>query len=437
MRWIYYTIFLSCLLPIFSGYLVSFLLLLYLVYKKYILDVVELAKTAHPLSLGESYKTNFSKKFYTVQKPLFIGLCVLLACIFISSLGSYFQNGAEVYMGVWLKPFIHLLSKTLILYTVLVIAFGRIFLDFGTAEKNSNSYRLVFGLSILAGIYLLYCFLQRKFGFDWSRGFEAYLPNNRLTGSSYRVSGFMSHPLTLAYNLCLMITAHLLYLKVRFSNFSSQEKTTHGILLLFLFSVLILTQSRFPFVLAIFSFVAILSFNKSHLKYVMPLLIFSSIALYFEGSALERFMHMISIGDFDRLKFWQVHLEIFKESPIFGNSPKISASTLEPFYSKFSYHDKMYTAHNIFIQILANYGIVGIFGFLFFLAKLWQFFKALAKSTNEPSMIVLFFIFVGSNLLQNAFYDSEFLFTFWVMICSLGAITARIDLKNERLCKNQ
>lgn len=437
MRWIYYTIFLSCLLPIFSGYLVSFLLLLYHVHKKYIFDVGELAKTVSLLKPGESEEPKFRNRFYSIQKPLFLGLSIFLGCLLISSLGSYFQNGADVNMGMWLKPYVHLLAKTLILYTVLVIAFGRIFLDFKRSEKNPSSLSFIYGLLIIAAIYLSYCLLQREFGFDWSRGFDAYLPNNRLTGASYRVSGFMSHPLTLAYNLCLIMTAHLLYLKVRFKTFSSPQKTIHGILLLILFSVLLLSQSRFPFVLAIFSFVAILSFKKSHLKFVLPLTIISGIALYFEGSVLERFTHTLSFGEFDRLKFWLVHLEIFKESPIFGNSPKIPASTLEPFYSKFSYHDKIYTAHNIFIQILANYGLVGIFGLLFFLAKLWQFFKALAKSANEPSMMVLFFIFVGCNLIQNALYDSEFLFAFWVMICSLGAIAARIDLKNERLCKNQ
>ncbi|MBP9706254.1 MAG: O-antigen ligase family protein [Oligoflexales bacterium] len=437
MLWNYLLIFLCCLLPIFSGYLVCFLLLLYLVYKKFILDVAELANTARPLLLDESDKPSFRAKFYTLQKPLFVGLTILIACFFISSLGSYFQNGSEVKFGVWLKPFVHLLAKTFVLYTVLVIAFGRIYLDSKVAEKKLHNFGFLSGLLIIAGIYLIYCLFQREYGLDWSRGFAAYLPNNRLTGTSYRVSGFMSHPLTLAYNLCLILTAHLLFLKVRLASLSSPQKAAHGLLLLFLLSILLLSQSRFPFVLTIISFMAVLSFKKAHLKYLLPLTVFAGIALYIEGSIIERFTHTLKFAEFDRLKFWKVHLEIFKESPIFGNSPKISAGTLEPFYAKFSYRDKIYTAHNIFIQILANYGIVGFFGFLFFLVKLWQFFKTLAKSANERSIIVFFFVFVGCNLLQNAFYDSEFVYSFWVMICSLGAVVARIDQKNERLCKNQ
>ena len=125
-----------------------------------------------------------------------------------------------------------------------------------------------------------------------------------------------------------------------------------------------------------------------------------------EMKDLDRQSHYLD----DRLAFWHVHWEMIKERPIVGHGVGLNTAYRTPYYEKMGlgYMGKKYEAHNQFIQVLANGGLIAFAIFVGWLG--WTFFE-LPKYIGSPfarnvlrTTLVTFSL---TALTQNAFQDSE------------------------------
>ena len=112
----------------------------------------------------------------------------------------------------------------------------------------------------------------------------------------------------------------------------------------------------------------------------------------------------------DRLAFWHVHWLMVKERPLLGHGVDLDLHYRNPYYARIGMEDmpKKYEAHNEFLQVAAEGGIIGL---LFFLAW-WGYLAYIATfrlPKGELRTIVLWTIiaFALASITQNSFQDGD------------------------------
>lgn len=113
----------------------------------------------------------------------------------------------------------------------------------------------------------------------------------------------------------------------------------------------------------------------------------------------------INPNDFNfRVMLWSSSLDIIKKNPFFGVGASVSSERLnEVFAVKRQWYDKSerYHAHNQFLQIILDIGIVG---FIVFLALLFSFWPSKLKKSPMKLIIINF----GIILIINFMFESMF-----------------------------
>ncbi len=305
-----------------------------------------------------------------------------------------------------------------------------------------------FSVVACAGL-VCYMLLQRYYGIDWVHGWQAKIGEHRFAYGVYRASGVMGHPLTMAFNCMLLSTfsfAQALWLWLDRRYFDA-----HCFLIAFLTMLMIqLTGSRLPLILTLVTHALTLTcmlVTFKRLKKIVILsitigflvLLFSSI--YHDRNIQGRFLELLDKNlafeeRFDRWIFWKVHLLIAKEQPFMGLGLGNYDSQLVDYYMRAGYTDieRKYSAHNIFLQTLADSGIVGIVSFSCLLLVWWKFAWSILKRYRYPGFLMLWLLTLMGGLFQNNLRDSEYLFALWTLF-GFGIVTLQLgslDLEPER-----
>lgn len=195
---------------------------------------------------------------------------------------------------------------------------------------------------------------------------------------NYRASAFSSHPMAFAGYLIQMIPL-MLVLGVEDSSISNETKTFMLIALLFSFAALILNGTRgawiaIVIVLPIFGFM-----SKNNRKVIIILL--TSLAL-FTAVAINNpaiYNRVLTIVDMqyqsnsERLLLWSSAWHMFKDHPLTGVGAENFAEQYHNIYiSPHAKERDLGHAHNNYLQILAETGIIGfasfayLFGYILF-----------------------------------------------------------------------
>jgi O-antigen ligase len=114
----------------------------------------------------------------------------------------------------------------------------------------------------------------------------------------------------------------------------------------------------------------------------------------------------------DRLAFWHAHWEMFREKPWIGHGFSLGKEYRQPYYEQIGLGDfpKIYEAHNLYLQILVNSGLLGLM--LFFLTFYWAYLQLRSSWTGLGLLAVLL---LGS-ITQNSLFDFEVRYTFAVLL---------------------
>lgn len=272
-------------------------------------------------------------------------------------------------------------------------------------------------------INLIYCVYQRYTGIDLVHGWNAILPENRYNYGVFRVSGFAGHPLSLGYNSLLMAVIGLIHF--RFEGYNTSKESWLYFLLFFNgFLLLVLTQSRWPLLLLLavtgIQAFTLLKGRLGRFAWLKGLLAVFGVLAMLSGGMKGR---LLELGDstrdlserIPRLVFWQVHWQMFQDHPLLGVGLADRNSDKLDYYSRSGYNTngKTYSAHNIYLQTLADSGIIGFFGLLAILASsTWLGIYKMKR--GDPRLLTYMGVIWLAGFMQNTFRDSEFIYAYWL-----------------------
>ena len=375
-------------------------------------------------------------------RTIALGLFVLFASTWFVGLSHLYISGDWAQWQVVLSDNWHLTGK---------ICLRGIFIYWALKSAFASGWRLEHSLpalSVFLFVYCGYCFLQMAIGINWVHGFSEVLPPNRFNYGVYRVSGLTGHPVTLGYSSLLLALMSLFLL------FTPKDRSIKEKRLLLWVSIasciiVVLSQTRW----AILILVCAYSSLAAHLTYrnfrkkrsllngwktIVPLggglSILSFGAL---GRVSELFNSEIDLFErIPRLVFWKVHWQAFLDNPLLGIGFVNRKSEIMDYYSRAGYTsmERKYNAHNIYLQWLADSGLIGALGFCFLMGCLVVISFRLLKNGSINGVIFVTSV-LCTGLLQNTFRDSEFIFSFWICfsLLLLGTRYASSHLVNLKM----
>ncbi|MEZ4741172.1 MAG: O-antigen ligase family protein [Bdellovibrionota bacterium] len=275
-------------------------------------------------------------------------------------------------------------------------------------------------------ILLILCFLLGIIAFS------QWIFNWRVVGSSIvssppRARGFYSHPLTFAY-------VSILFLPFALRNWIDNFKSLVSWLsVLGIFSALLFSESRT--VLAVAALVVVLNIIQSGSLKARILLLFvgitaGSVVIGTDNPLSLKIKATLSHEGFDRnsgyqddrIAFWHAHYEIIKEKPILGHGIGLSKDYLLPYYERIglAHFKRIYPAHNMYIQILANGGIVALLFFLTWYGWALRACWRLKATSGYSNIFMQIFVALAlASLTQNSFQDSEVRYSLTIVMTAL------------------
>jgi len=306
-----------------------------------------------------------------------------------------------------------------------------IFVILAFIEGRRRGWSLESGLNlicILLGLLTIYVFAQRYTGINWVHGFSSDLPPHRLAYGVYRISGLMGHPLSFAYNLMLFTLFCF--------GFSISSQIAAGLRWKWIactamsFSCLLLSGSRWPLVVAIVLMVPIAArlMIRSRLFWLSSLLIIVWFSAFDRGT-INRFGEIFESKQtweerMPRLVFWKVHLAMFQGKPIAGTGYANRGKVRLDYYVQEGYTElrEKYSAHNIFLQTLADSGVIGFLSLLCLLAGVMAAGFVVWRRDHSSSLFLVGAATLLAGLMQNNLRDSEYLFALWAFFAWYVAI---------------
>ncbi len=241
--------------------------------------------------------------------------------------------------------------------------------------------------------------------------FEWRLLAFRIVHDDPRPRGFYSHPLSLAYVLLFFWPLACNYLAENF------KKIERWVFLLAIASGIVLSQSRTVQAVAFgFSFIFLVQKIQGPRRWLaLVLMIVTSLSVLttknivsdkfaqtFSSQGLDRYSNYAD----DRLAFWDAHWLMIKERPILGHGWGMDDQYRQPYYAKLGLVNfkKAYGAHNVFIQILSEGGLIGLIIFLLWLGYFLSFIgtlKPFARVVGWQTFILFFLASLTQNTLQD------------------------------------
>lgn len=279
--------------------------------------------------------------------------------------------------------------------------------DFKVADTNDLLRGFLVSLSFLA----FYVGIQYLFGFDYRyEGFQ--LPrHDRFNGNYFRAYGFYGHPLSLS-SVALTLLGFFGTL-LSLEEESGRKKQFLALCFLSLF-ILILTGSRMPTLLAC-AFLFFFALRRLPLHLILLGSFLALFLLYYIGF-FARILELFSaqkLSDVPRFVFWKVHWQMFLDSPFFGHGyAQVSSSLREHYYDLAGLGDyfRKYSAHNVYLELLVEVGLVGcslVAGIFFYLLSFLKNF------TSDKKVFYAFSVSLSLNMLhglsQNTLFDASVL----------------------------
>ncbi len=419
----------SVTMPIFLGYLVGFLLFCWIVTEhiRGRLHIVQYLRGKLPV-----------KSFATTHSEQIIGPAMF---------GMYFMFAAMVaaaVLGLWLSPYsapigktfnvmLHQWVKVTLLGSVATIALLE------SVKRGAGTLYIAKTLAVWMLAYFIYCLVQRYTGIDFSKGLDARLGEHRLAYGVYRVSGAMGHPLTLTYNLMIMVFGSV---ALAINQWNEDKRSLEFKLWFFIclaaLATLFISGSRFVLiVLVIIPFVCELRRIIKLWPYALGAIGLVIAVLWLEGSIIGRFAEFFAQNQtiyerLPRLLFWKIHWNMFMDYPISGVSLSGLDKATEAYYHASGIQEKMYTAHNMFLQLLADSGIIGLSGLIvFYVGYLKSAIKSVEVNSKQTGLLYLFVSTLLVSLQQNNLRDSEFLLAFWFFTALQFVFLFKIGSSNK------
>jgi len=277
---------------------------------------------------------------------------------------SFFELPVIVYLGAYLLSIIFSQNKLASLISLrnewlLVIPF----LLINNLKEENFIRKLVNLVFLISGLVALYAIWQHYAGIDLIRHklFDPVLPSGK-----FRSTAFFGLPLTYSfYAMIIGIVSFCL---------GTYEKNPSLKIFYFVVSVLCVTGNLFTYTRStlfaqIFAFIIFFIFSKSrHKKKEILAVVGYFIAIYLiDPGILSRSIMAAKAGSLQqadiRSIIWSTSFNIFKDYPVFGIG---FGNFLEFYQSYLKIPSQIFGhAHNDFLNVAANAGVIGLLAFIF------------------------------------------------------------------------
>ena len=286
----------------------------------------------------------------------------------------------------------------------------------------------LFWASVILGLYSCLQFLTGYSIYEVA----AYRPDRIMAGRFYRVTGFLEHPVAFA-GLSLASFAFALALgnlNLRTPQRFLDQRTLQGILGIH-FLLIAMSGTRMALVVAVLLVLMMVLKSKASGKVrlkMMGAVTIGVIGLSWLTGIASRFWEAWDSGQIlgNRLVFWQVHWQVFLDHPFFGAGHHWLKQGGRDYYYNLLGHEgflQKYSAHNIYLEILSNVGVVGFLAL--FVSVLWMGVSLKRRSTTLVARFTcsgLFLAFLSLLIFgftQNTLFDTStllpLLYFFWLL----------------------
>ena len=328
----------------------------------------------------------------------------ILLFAFFSFMGLSLLNS-----GIYLhKSFVALVFKWLEYILIFLIASDMF------DEKRGRTAFILFLLS--AGVVCADAFSQRLSGVDFIRHRSLIVKSKHGFAA---VRGPFGH-----YN---DLGSYLVF--VSFLAISSlslvKAKITRTLLMLLIFLIfvcLLLTFSRGAWLSSFVVLFLLLIFKKRFWELGLICIIFLSVLIIYHP-LLERILYTFTIkGDATRFILWKAAWKMIMENPWLGKG----LGTFMDYLPKYSGTAKIEYAHNSFLQIWAESGILSLLSFLSFIGVILCRGMVEIRRNNKPVVLGLCLGITG--YLIHAFFDThlyslQLAMLFWIALGMIAALT--------------
>mgnify|MGYP000955458677 CR=1 FL=1 len=251
-----------------------------------------------------------------------------------------------------------------------------------------------------------------------------------VSGNSYFNYSLFSHFLHPSYYaLYLTFAAALIIYRDRITGYSIPNKLVRNILVLVLFIVVFLLQSRAGlvgiFVFAIWSLVIGSRRTKFTMLYASLIIVIGLVVLF--TGRFERVTNNISSLSYSNLKKTEIRFSIWSEAvhlisakPIFGHGTGDAKAELVNNFQKANLKDaveKEFNAHSEYIEVLIQLGFIGL------IVLVAVFIHPLLNSNVDKPLYILFMALVALHFIFESMLERmagvSFIMYFWSYLNSL------------------
>ena len=296
-------------------------------------------------------------------------------------------------------------------------------------QRPRDVERVVVLLLISASVVAAYGILQHYLGIDLNKQLRGQPPSldpywfGRDEG--WRSKGFHPSGITFAHNLLFPLTFTTVWL-------SSTGQTLRQRLLLTLawglmvFALLFsLTRGVWLAYLVVLVLLGVIRGGKTLGGVLGGMLVLGVFLLSAGAGVQERLWSTFDfVQNLPRSQIWQANIDMITERPVLGWGYGNYRKFRDPFYAQYPQADHTGHAHNTFLQVAVDCGLIGLGAFLCFFWSLlrvgWQTYQRIPPEEEPVRSLVLgaglsIVGFLVGGLTQHNFGDAEVVVVMWAV----------------------
>ena len=410
-----------------------------------------LQKIAHKIKLDKAFEnsifakpiiwlsiTIFCAPFLPTMLVLLMLICTALSLILKIAITKdfklkYFKTNVWILIFVLVVGISAMTSISLEESRNIALLMGAFILSYfvviNTIE-NKKQFKFILYLFIIATVLTaVYGLYQYKYGDLYS---QAWLDTDMFEDIKMRVYSTFENPNVYGEYLILAIP-------IIISLMWEEKEIAKKLMLLAALGItmlaMVLTFSRGCWLGAMFA-IALLAVMIDRRFIILGILALMAMPFVLPETIINRFMSIGNMGDSStsyRVYIWLGTLAMLKDYWFSGIGMGITSfNTVYPIYS----YNNVTTphSHNLFLQIVVEYGIVGL---IIFAGVMYNFYKETIISVfKNKNVVTMGFIsgvsgFMIESLFDHTWYNYRVVLIFWIVI-ALGILSTRFSIKEEK-----
>ena len=320
-------------------------------------------------------------------------LVLLLALAASTAIGGFHAPG-------WSRPWV-------------VVAY---FATYWWFEDARSAQRFVRWLVMASCVVAVYGIVQHYTGADWYRELlgRRRAVHPRIEGAlGYASVGFFRNYLTFA---------HVLIIPLGFALVSRERWMRLGAVPL-LALALVFSTARGAWVAALAMALGALVTGRGAATRVLMLVGVGAFAVVMSPGLRQQVLPALTSAEMNtgRLEIWRANLDIIHDHPVFGLGFGRYQRAARPYYDRHPDADRRSHAHNNFLQIAAEAGLVGLAAFTLLFATMLRFGIDAVRRCRDPDLhavalggCLAIVGFLVGGLTQYSFGDTEVATAMWV-----------------------